>query len=60
MTATLFLGKDGWGVVLGAWNDPNQTWLSGFDSHFDAYAFCVAATGIDPLATIPVAATQKA
>ena len=37
---------------LGTWQQ-GLPQLAGFDSMFEAWAFCVAATGVDPLAGLP-------
>ena len=55
-SATCFVRHDppdeGWGCVFGAGNN-ERIWLRGFASSFDAWAFVVATTGIDPSASIP-------
>lgn len=42
----------GWGATFGTWQQSHPQ-LHSFDSSFDAWAFVVAATGMDPLAGLP-------
>jgi len=60
-TAGIFVKPDppdeGWGCVFGAWYE-NPVYLEGFDSPFDAWAFVVATTGINPNTGIPGKFTQ--
>lgn len=51
VTAVLFNRDNQWGVAISTGADTE--WLPGFASWFDAWAFCVAATNIDPLRTLP-------
>lgn len=37
-----------YGLVFGAWDDPDQLWLLGFATAFDAWCFAVAHTMEDP------------
>jgi hypothetical protein len=38
---------DGWGLSFGAWDNPDHFVLEGFESSFDAWAFCFVHYGID-------------
>ena len=38
-----------WCLHIGAWDDPDFVHLCGFETSFDAWAFCVAHLMIDPL-----------
>lgn len=57
--AGLFINDAGGGVWVGAWNDPERQVFNGFSSWADALAFCVAATGINPLHGLPDVARRS-
>jgi len=60
-TARIFVKPDppdeGWGCVFGSWYE-NPIHLNGFPTSFDAWAFIVATTGINPDAGSPDKFTQ--
>lgn len=42
-----------WGASFGAWKNPDHIMLEGFETAFDAWAFVVAHTMIDPFENCP-------
>ena len=47
------INEYGWALRFGAWDDPERFQLDGFDSPFDAWAFCIAHGLDDPSAGVP-------
>ena len=43
----------GYGISFGPWNHPDAFCLDGFDTMFDAWAFCIAHDLGDPQAGLP-------
>jgi len=50
---------EGWGLMFGPWNHPERFSLRGFNSYFDAWAFCIAHGLPNPAAGLPAFARKS-